>query len=62
MVMSAERDEYREDRITMRAVVDAYGSEERALGWYYYLENELRIPFRARDSPCGAWVKSRPIN
>lgn len=32
----------------MRAVVDAYGSEERAIGWYYYLENELSFPFRAR--------------
>jgi hypothetical protein len=48
MVMRAERDEYREDRIVMRAVVDAYGSEERAIGWYYYLENELSFPFRAR--------------
>ena len=48
MVMRAERDEYREDRIVMRAVVDAYGSEERAAGWYYYLENELSFPFQAR--------------
>jgi len=48
MVMRAERDEYREDRIVMRAVVDAYGSEERAIGWYCYLENELSFPFRAR--------------
>ncbi len=46
--MSAERDDYREDRIVMRAVVNAYGSEERAIGWYYYLENELIFPFLAR--------------
>ena len=46
--MSLECDEHREDRIVMRAVVDAYGSEERAIGWYYYLENELTFPFRAR--------------
>ncbi|NWK54709.1 hypothetical protein HW115_03745 [Verrucomicrobiaceae bacterium N1E253] len=38
--MSAEIDEYREDRITMGAVVDAYGAEERAMGWYYYLEGK----------------------
>ena len=47
MVMKTERDKYRDDRIVMRAVVDAYGSEERAIGWYYYLENELSFPFRA---------------
>jgi hypothetical protein len=28
--------------------VDAYGPEERAIGWYYYLENKLRFPFQAR--------------
>jgi len=32
----------------MRAVVDAYGPEEQLMGWYYYLENELTFPFRAR--------------
>jgi hypothetical protein len=31
------RDAEREERITMEVVVDAYGPEERALGWYYYL-------------------------
>jgi hypothetical protein len=46
--MNVGRDEYREDRIVMRAVVDAYGSEERAVGWYCYLGNELSFPFRAR--------------
>ena len=28
----------RERRIEMEAVVDAYNSEERAMGWFYYLE------------------------
>lgn len=46
--MGEERDEYREERIWMGAVVDAYGPEERAIGWYYYLESELTFPFRAR--------------
>ncbi len=31
------RDEAREARITMEAVVDAYGPDEQAMGWYYYL-------------------------
>src|SRR5262249_50025165 len=37
-----------EERITMEIIVDAYGPEEQALGWYYYLENNLHVPFRAR--------------
>ena len=32
----------------MEAVVDAYNSEERAMGWYHYLEERLKFPFRAR--------------
>jgi hypothetical protein len=28
-------------------VVDAYGAEERAMSWYYYLEDKLRFPFTA---------------
>ena len=42
------RDEEREARITMEIVVDAYGAEEQALGWYYYLEDKLRFAFLAR--------------
>jgi calcium binding protein len=38
----------REERIDNDVVVDAYGSEERAMGWYYYLENKIRFPFRAK--------------
>jgi hypothetical protein len=43
-----KKDPIREDRIDNEAIVDAYGPEERALGWYYYLENQLRFPFDAR--------------
>ena len=32
-----KRDEIREERISMEAVVDAYNEDERAMGWYYYL-------------------------
>jgi len=43
-----EEDEARESRIEMEVVVDAYGEEERAMGWYYYLEGRIRFPFKAR--------------
>src|SRR4051794_33626862 len=42
-----KRDEEREDRIAMEIVVDAYNESERAMGWYYYLDNQLRFPFKA---------------
>lgn len=38
----------REDRIEMEVVVDAYGPEARAMGWYCYLEVSLAFPFEAR--------------
>lgn len=31
----------------MDIIVDAYGSEEQAIGWYYYLEEKLQFPFTA---------------
>ena len=37
----------REHRIEMEVVVDAYTEEERALSWYYYLEQQLSFPFEA---------------
>ena len=48
--MPEEIDEDREDRIETEIVVDAYGKEERAMGWYYYLEETLRFPFLTRCS------------
>lgn len=35
----------REHRIDYEIVVDAYDEVERAMGWYYYLENMLEMPF-----------------
>ncbi len=32
----------------MEAVVDAHDSGERAMGWYYYLDGKLKVPFKAR--------------
>lgn len=46
--MARARDESREQRIDMEAVVDAYGSGERAMGWYYYLDDRMKVPFKAR--------------
>ena len=43
-----ERDEAREERITMEIVVDAYGEDERAMGWFAYLEDTLQFPFLTR--------------
>ena len=42
------KDPKREQRITYEIVVDAYGPEEQAMGWYYYLEEHLRFPFPAK--------------
>jgi len=38
----------REQRSIDEIVVDANGSEERAMSWYYYLEEKLRFPFKAK--------------
>ncbi len=43
-----KKDPLREERIDNEVVVDAYGPEERAMGWSYYLEGKIRFPFRAR--------------
>ena len=42
------KNQVREHRISMEIVVDAYGQEEQAMGWYYYLEEKLCFPFTAR--------------
>jgi hypothetical protein len=43
-----DKDEAREERINMQIVVDAYGPEEQAMGWYSYLDDILQFPFSAR--------------
>jgi hypothetical protein len=52
----AKKDEEREERISMEIVVDAYDEIERAMGWYYYLQDQLQVPFKAR---C---IARRPIS
>lgn len=44
----SRKNRIREERIHNEAIVDAYGPEEQALGWYYYLENKIHFPFMAR--------------
>ena len=51
-------DAVREDRIHEQAIVDAYGPEEQARGWYYYLENKIRFPFAAK---CIAAASLSPL-
>jgi hypothetical protein len=47
MAKNPRLDPKREKRITMEIVVDAYDEQERAMGWYYYLEEQLKFPFTA---------------
>jgi Calcium binding len=53
-----ERDEAREHRITMEIIVDAYDESERAMGWYYHLEDKLSFPFLTR---CIKERKTSPL-
>lgn len=32
----------------MEVVVDAYGAEEQAMGWYYYLDGKISFPVAVR--------------
>ena len=43
----SNRNAEREERISMEIVVDAYGPEEQAMGWYYYLADTMQFPFTA---------------
>ena len=46
----------REDRIVNEIVVDAHDSEEQAMGWFNYLEDQMHFPFTAK---C---IAVRPIS
>ena len=47
VVAKTKTDPEREHRISMEIVVDAYDEQERAMGWYYYLQDQLQFPFTA---------------
>ena len=44
----SKKEPIREERIHNEVVVDAYGAEEQAIGWYYYLEGQNPIPLPGR--------------
>ena len=46
--MTTKSDPDREERINLEIVVDAHDEEERAMGWYSYLEDSINFPFNAR--------------
>ena len=56
--MSPKINKSREDRITREIVVDAYGEGQISLSWYYYLEEKLTFPFKAK---CAARREVSPI-
>ena len=55
------KDETREERIDMEAVVDAYGPEERAMGWYTYLDNEISYASQPMLARCIAERAISPL-
>lgn len=56
-----ERDESREHRIETEIIVDAYNAEEQAMGWYYYLDNQLNFPFKAKWMTRGRTSKGEDV-
>ena len=58
---SVEHDESREHRIEMEIIVDAYTEEEQAMGWYYYLDDKLNFPFKAKWLTGGSTSNSEDV-
>jgi hypothetical protein len=56
VIKKLKSDPEREQRIMMEIVVDAYDEQERAMGWYYYLQDQLQFPFTA------VCIAKRPIS
>jgi Calcium binding len=48
-----ETDEVREERIKNEILADAEDKEDRAMGWYYYLDDCLNFPFNAKWAKKG---------
>ena len=53
------KDEAREERISMEVIVDAYGPEEQALGWYYYLDERINSASGTITARC---IRERAIS
>jgi hypothetical protein len=54
----ARRNHDRENRIHEEIIVDAYGPEEQAMSWYYYLEDKIHFPFKGQ---CITSVATSPL-
>jgi hypothetical protein len=52
-------DEAREERIIMEVIPDAYDPEERALGWCYYLDEQISS---ASDTIHARCIRERAIS
>jgi Calcium binding len=46
-------DEEREERIYMEIIVDAYGPEKQAMGWYTFHSDTLQFSLDSRKSSEG---------
>jgi hypothetical protein len=46
--MANPRKTARDRRIEQEIIVDCYGPDEQAMGWYCYLDGQLAVPFTAR--------------
>ena len=69
-----KKDPVREERIENEAIADANGPEEQVMGWYYYLDDNIRFPFQAKcivakvvsplrkgkSSRCSGWLRKMP--
>lgn len=47
-----------ETRLEMEILVDTYDESERAMGWFYYLENKITFPFKAK---CISEIEISPL-
>ncbi|MEA5569743.1 calcium-binding protein [Calothrix sp. UHCC 0171] len=50
---NVELDANREERIKSEILIDAEDKEDRAMGWYYYLDDSLNFPFNAKWAKKG---------
>jgi hypothetical protein len=53
-----EKDKEREHRIKYEAIVDCYDEGEMAMGWYYYLDDKITFPFKAK---CDVKKRTSPL-
>jgi Calcium binding len=57
---SVELDDTRENRIKTEILADTEDKEDRAMGWYYYLDDCLNFPFNAKCMKKGRGKSASP--